>query len=178
MIPNLRDVGETINILHGEEIMKEGVFFRGGTVNELFDKTELPLVKCILNLRNGEDRNFDKIEQLHIPRTYTNEVYETRNGNVRNWLNEAISSLGGQDRFPLLVHCTGGKDRTGVFVAMVLTAIGISAPHIEQDYLLSEKDVDIQLIKIAIEGFGNINEYIYKNSIITSLKSQLTRPSI
>lgn len=177
MIPNLRDVGETINILHGKKIMKEGMFFRGGTVNELFDATELPSVKCILNLRNGEDRCFDKIEQLHFPRTYTNEVYETRNGNVRNWLNEAINSLSGQDRFPFLVHCTGGKDRTGVFVAMILMAIGVDVPLIEQDYLLSEKDVDIRFIKTAVEGFGNINEYIYKNSVITNLQSQLIKQS-
>ncbi|WP_444994859.1 hypothetical protein [Aliikangiella sp. IMCC44359] len=42
MIPNLRDVGETINILYGKEIMYEKVLYRGGTVNELFDSTELP----------------------------------------------------------------------------------------------------------------------------------------
>lgn len=174
MIPNLRDVGETINILHGKEKMKEGMFFRGGTVNELFDKTELPPVKCILNLRNGSDINFEGIEQLHFPRTYTNEVYNTHNGNVRNWLNKALSCLNTPNRFPLLVHCTGGKDRTGVFVALILLAIGIEVSHIEQDYLLSENDVDIKLIKNALQGFGNVKEYIYESDIIKNLQVQLT----
>jgi protein-tyrosine phosphatase len=42
-------------------------------------------------------------------------------------------------RVPILIHCTGGKDRTGVIVALLLRALGVTAPEIEADYLLSHR---------------------------------------
>lgn len=39
---------------------------------------------------------------------------------------------------PVLVHCTAGKDRTGVMVALLLALLGASEHDIFRDYLLSE----------------------------------------
>lgn len=39
---------------------------------------------------------------------------------------------------PMLIHCTAGKDRTGVLVALLLRLLGASDEAILQDYLLSE----------------------------------------
>jgi protein-tyrosine phosphatase len=38
---------------------------------------------------------------------------------------------------PTLVHCTAGKDRTGLTVAVLLAALGVPAPIIAEDYALS-----------------------------------------
>jgi protein-tyrosine phosphatase len=40
---------------------------------------------------------------------------------------------------PVLIHCTGGKDRTGVMTALLLHALGVKAEQIEADYLLSSQ---------------------------------------
>ena len=40
---------------------------------------------------------------------------------------------------PLLVHCTSGKDRTGMAIAILLMAIGIPDSIIMEDYLLSNQ---------------------------------------
>jgi protein-tyrosine phosphatase len=37
--------------------------------------------------------------------------------------------------WPLLVHCTAGKDRTGFTVAMILAALGVEPAFIRDDYL-------------------------------------------
>ncbi len=42
-------------------------------------------------------------------------------------------------RVPLLIHCTGGKDRTGVMTALLLHALGVAADEIKADYLLSTR---------------------------------------
>ncbi|KAI1214922.1 tyrosine/serine protein phosphatase [Annulohypoxylon truncatum] len=38
---------------------------------------------------------------------------------------------------PLLVHCTQGKDRTGLVVALILMVLSVPAPAIDHDYMLS-----------------------------------------
>ena len=41
------------------------------------------------------------------------------------------------DTLPALVHCAVGKDRTGVTIAVLLSALGVSDADITADYLLS-----------------------------------------
>ncbi|MCB2005514.1 MAG: tyrosine-protein phosphatase [Burkholderiaceae bacterium] len=41
------------------------------------------------------------------------------------------------DDTPLVFHCTAGKDRTGFAAALILSALGVPRPVIEQDYLLT-----------------------------------------
>jgi protein-tyrosine phosphatase len=38
---------------------------------------------------------------------------------------------------PVLYHCSGGKDRTGVFTALLLTLLGVPHTTVVEDYLLS-----------------------------------------
>jgi protein-tyrosine phosphatase len=38
---------------------------------------------------------------------------------------------------PLIVHCTAGKDRTGLAAALLLTALGVSRSVVDEDYALS-----------------------------------------
>jgi protein-tyrosine phosphatase len=38
---------------------------------------------------------------------------------------------------PVIIHCLGGKDRTGVATALLLTILGVPWPIVRQDYLLS-----------------------------------------
>ncbi len=40
---------------------------------------------------------------------------------------------------PMLVHCTAGKDRTGVASALILTALGVPRSIVVSDYAMSEK---------------------------------------
>lgn len=174
MIPNLRDVGETVNILSGDEIMLEKVLYRGGAVNQLFDKSELPLVNSILNLRTGKDQSFSLVRDIHIPAIDTVENYETSNAKVKTWANRALQAIHAVEVYPLLVHCTAGKDRTGVIVALILSCIGIDREIILEEYLQSKGVHASTNIKIALEGFGRLSDYIYDQSIIDFFKRQLT----
>jgi len=49
------------------------------------------------------------------------------------------------DCHPLLVHCTAGKDRTGVSTAFLLSVLGVDRAWIEADYVLTNRDVARQV---------------------------------
>ena len=44
-----------------------------------------------------------------------------------------------QDRAPLVIHCTAGKDRTGFACALILHTLGVSDDVIAEDYLLTNQ---------------------------------------
>jgi len=43
------------------------------------------------------------------------------------------------DRAPLVIHCTAGKDRTGFACALVLRSLGVADDVIAEDYLLTNR---------------------------------------
>jgi protein-tyrosine phosphatase len=45
---------------------------------------------------------------------------------------------------PLVVHCAAGKDRTGVAVAVLLRAVGVSQQTAMEDYLLTNEAGDFE----------------------------------
>jgi protein-tyrosine phosphatase len=44
-----------------------------------------------------------------------------------------------EDRAPLVIHCTAGKDRTGFACALILHALGVPEDVIAEDYLLTNR---------------------------------------
>jgi protein-tyrosine phosphatase len=44
-----------------------------------------------------------------------------------------------EDRAPLVIHCTAGKDRTGFACALILHALGVPDEMIAEDYLLTSR---------------------------------------
>jgi protein-tyrosine phosphatase len=48
-----------------------------------------------------------------------------------------------------IVHCAAGKDRTGVIVAMALTAVGVGREAVIADYAVSAERIDAILARLA-----------------------------
>tara|TARA_B110000240_G_scaffold184003_1_gene218218 strand:- start:83 stop:700 length:618 start_codon:yes stop_codon:yes gene_type:complete len=56
-----------------------------------------------------------------------------------SWL-KLFEILANEDSLPVVLHCTAGKDRTGVSTAFLLSILGVSRDLIEADYLLTNLD--------------------------------------
>jgi protein-tyrosine phosphatase len=50
---------------------------------------------------------------------------------------------------PALIHCTAGKDRTGVVVAVLLSALGVGREDVIADYVASEAHLDEVARRVA-----------------------------
>lgn len=70
----------------------------------------------------------------HMGAIYLNRISEKPFGKR---LVDALEIIAEMDSYPLVFHCSAGKDRTGVLAAMVLAAIGIVDEDVVEDYTLS-----------------------------------------
>ncbi|OTB05817.1 hypothetical protein M426DRAFT_319498 [Hypoxylon sp. CI-4A] len=59
---------------------------------------------------------------------------------------EALQTLTTPSSLPLLVHCTQGKDRTGLIVALALMVLGVPVEAIAHDYLLSGPGLEAERV--------------------------------
>lgn len=68
-------------------------------------------------------------------------VYRTILTHYRAELGLAVRVIA-EAEAPVLVHCTAGKDRTGLVVALTLSALGVDYPVIAADYAATQANLD------------------------------------
>jgi protein-tyrosine phosphatase len=67
------------------------------------------------------------------------ESYRRLVSHCRDQFSSFMHLLHDGANLPLLVHCTGGKDRSGFAAAIVLSALGVPRRTVFHDYLLTNK---------------------------------------
>ncbi len=137
---NYRDVGETLGLWLDPSPIPPGRLLRGGRMDPLTNAADLGHPATILNLRRGPDpKQLDGVRYLHVPAADKLENYDTRQRRVRAWLGDALAVLANpRTAWPLYVHCTSGRDRTGVVIAAALLLLEVPAPVVAEEYLLSD----------------------------------------
>ena len=86
-----------------------------------------------MNGDSEESENPESADPLEwMPHTYASWL-DLRQPQIRN----ILSILADPAARPALYHCAGGKDRTGVISALLLSLAGVSAETIAEDYALT-----------------------------------------
>ncbi len=65
----------------------------------------------------------------------------------------ALELLSGDESLPAVVHCTAGKDRTGVLVALLLDLLGVAREQIVADYAATTHNMPGILARIRSSPF-------------------------
>jgi protein-tyrosine phosphatase len=78
---------------------------------------------------------------------------------------EIVSHAATAERLPLLFHCAGGKDRTGVAAALTLSILGVNDEDIVADYALTEG----RLVSLAERWRPAMAEMGFPDEAITPL---------
>ena len=167
---NFRDIGGYLN-QEGRRV-KKGLYFRAGRQDRMTNKdlaqlsdlnisTQIDLRKKeeVLDQGRGplEDMGAKYINISVIPEGGSEKlnklVGDTGISGKRylgylefgptSWL-RLFGILADEENLPVLLHCTAGKDRTGVSTAFLLSVLGVSRDIIEADYLLTNLDTERQ----------------------------------
>ena len=67
-------------------------------------------------------------------------------------LAEAFRLFANEENYPFLVHCTAGKDRTGVLLGMLMDVLGAEDDDIAHEYGLSEAAIDRLIAYLKSSG--------------------------
>ena len=67
-----------------------------------------------------------------------------------------LTMLSDSTHRPAVVHCAGGKDRTGLTVALLLEALGVDRRVVLDDYELTSHCAPIDRLAEVVEVFGNM----------------------
>jgi hypothetical protein len=67
-------------------------------------------------------------------------------------LARAFELFADEANYPILVHCTAGKDRTGVLVGMVMDVLGCQDNDIAHEYGLSDASIDRLIAYLRASG--------------------------
>jgi protein-tyrosine phosphatase len=82
-----------------------------------------------------------------------------------------LELLGRAGALPALVHCTGGRDRTGVTAALILAALGVDDEDIAEDYALSSVLLELAPISEFARLFGTLD--VPREQVV---RAMVTRP--
>lgn len=157
---NFRDVGAFINLIVGKPLFQEEKLYRGGSIDYVKEHAEIANVKSVISLRNGPDSASFGADYFHFPMSNKIEKYDTRQKEVRVWLNQIMAVFDHRDmKLPVLIHCLSGKDRTGIVISAILLILGIDEKIIEEEYLLSDGEVKSELIQMAMDGMSATERY-------------------
>lgn len=153
---NFRDVG---GLPAGADVTRSGVLFRSGNLARLSDEGRATLrtlgLRRIIDLRADDELAHEPslieglevetvraplflgstasffVDDISLPEMYRGMVDAASDRIVE----VARAVLADQ---PVLVHCTVGKDRTGVTVALMLAAAGVDEDAVIADYARTE----------------------------------------
>ena len=98
-------------------------------------------------------------EQVMQPRGLTGLALDTLDASMAE-IRAVFELLANDESYPILVHCTQGKDRTGLVVLMMLLLAGeaVSTPAIVDDYTRSELELvpefEERMREIRLLGLG------------------------
>jgi len=79
-------------------------------------------------------------------------LYETAIRELGESIAKVVIELCAPGALPALVHCAAGKDRTGIIIGLVLSALGVPDDDVARDYALTAEN-------LGASFFQNLNQH-------------------
>lgn len=152
---NTRDLG---GLPAGNGYIKDRILYRSGALCYTTDEDQETInklkLRTIIDLRTPDEIMFkegpDRLIMRNTVRVLNYPMSNKGNGGngmYYSYLMDNDSTLRGffatlakPNNYPILYHCSAGKDRTGVLTALLLELVGTNRSAIMDDYLQSQRN--------------------------------------
>jgi protein tyrosine/serine phosphatase len=178
---NLRDISKIPNSDSEKVILNEGLIYRSASLErycekdieefmkknniikiiDLRDEEELALYKKNRNTFYSEEFKENYIVNIPVNLTNVNDYFngddqlnhyfhflKTMQKQIKEIFNDHFSKA---DTEKMIIHCEGGKDRTGIIIAILLDFLGVEKKVIKKDFMTSYHDTSEKLIDLIID---------------------------
>ena len=167
-VSNFRDLGGSIT--SDGKILKYGMLFRSGKGEDITARGKETIkrlgIKTDLDLRGSAEAGTvspfgDEITIIAINGAYyANSVHETAiNGSkeYRNAFRDELKACADESNYPMLFHCSLGRDRTGTLAFILEALCGVEEDTLIRNHMLSFLSVEGQ------RGAADVHEAILAN---------------
>lgn len=180
---NMRDLGG-LQATDGREV-KAGMIFRADALHSLTDAdmktTESIGIATVIDLRSSHElRQTGKARLVESGATYHNlplseydpslpvdrdtqitmgESYAIRAQERADTFAEILRIVADPENLPVVFHCAGGKDRTGMTAAMIYSILGVDRDTIIADYVLTNAAMERMIAAMSEEQCKELAKY-------------------
>lgn len=146
-VSNTRDCGG-YTTTDGKTV-KQGMFYRGGNLDHISEAGKTAMknalkIKTDLDLRNSDETSGNKSpigEDINYL-NYSGPFYAADQNGIdaegfKENLKNEILTFANKDNYPIYVHCSLGRDRTGTLCFLINAMLGVEETDLYLDYELS-----------------------------------------
>ena len=149
---NFRDVGESVNVYAAQKLLREGEIFRGGEFNQPVFLSDFG-IKTVVSLRRTPDPIISGVTTLNVAPNEKMNNYVFDSSLFKSWVTNFFHQMT-LIEYPVYVHCTAGKDRTGVAIALLLKLLNFADVHIINDYRKSDGKMYVDSMQSILDGYA------------------------
>lgn len=142
-VNNTRDVGGYLTE-DGKYRVAQGKIYRGARMNDISSEgikqaVEVYKIKTDLDLRRKTDNGYSDVTPLGDGVSYVNISVIDYHGafSHQEEMRDAIALLADAENYPVYVHCSAGRDRTGTMLFIVGALLGVPEETLSADYELT-----------------------------------------
>lgn len=198
---NTRDMG---GLAVREGVVRPGMVYRSGALCFVTDRDVAVLeglqIRTLLELRSDAEIARDGPDRLaltdSIPVVLRMPMVNSRGNGAAAYagyveenprvIRDFFALLAEQESYPLLFHCSAGKDRTGILAALLLMALGSPREVVMADYMesvrISPKLVVhpewLQVVFDAVDREGGIEAFLSQRGVtnLEAVRRNLVAP--
>jgi len=94
-------------------------------------------------------------------------------------IREIMEVLVSPERYPVLIHCQAGKDRTGIIIALIMLALGVERKLIINDFMKSNEALIPYFKKLfLIRRIVSLGFFPYRNMLFAVMVKQRNIESV